>query len=553
MAARLPALLILITVSVAATLMWGWAGRPVALPDVPGGRLSCVSYSPFSEDELPSDPTAMVPRQRIADDLKLLSHYTNCVRTYSSMHGLAAVPELAAAQGMDVLLGIWIGNNHLDNALEIDAALAAAEAHPKAIRAIIVGNEVLLRRELTADQLMDTIRKVRARTTLPVTYADVWEFWMRNPKVAELTDFVTVHILPFWEDVPIAVERSQAHVSHILDEVRQVFPGRRILIGETGWPSAGRSREGAVPGAVNQARFVREFVVMARDKGMDYNLIEAFDQPWKRRNEGTVGGHWGIFDSLRTLKFPLTGPVSEFPSWPRYAALGTGLAVAAVVWLSLAGARLAAWRWLAVAVLAQATSAVLVLQWRSVLAGGIGPLGLASGIGGLLLAIGGAGLLLALALGARSCTAAHPASAPEVAGWLRAPRRATLAPAILLGGLRLAALFGAAAIAFKLALDPRYLDFPIFAYGLPAAAWLLFGMTEQDDGGRRPEEGWLAIVILLSVPVGLWREGLNIEAVAWNAIALALAWPARRWGWRELRRLWAGRPGGVEACRPQQP
>jgi Exo-beta-1,3-glucanase len=220
---RLAAIFIAITVSALATAIWGWAGRPLVLPDVADGRFSCLSYSPFSENELPSDPASVVPRQRIADDLALLSRHTNCVRTYSATHGLAAVAELADAHGMEVLLGIWIGNNRQENAREIDAALAAAESYPQAIRGIIVGNEVLLRRELPPDQLVDTIRQVRSRTELPVTYADVWEFWVRNPQIAEVTDFITVHVLPFWEDEPVAVHDAQKHLADILRDLRNTF------------------------------------------------------------------------------------------------------------------------------------------------------------------------------------------------------------------------------------------------------------------------------------------------------------------------------------------
>lgn len=548
MASRFLNLALFLAVAVAAANLWAWAGRPVALPDVPDGRLRCLSYSPFSENELPSDPESVVPRQRIAEDLKLLSGYTGCVRTYSALHGLSAVAELAAANGMEVLLGIWIGSNHADNAREIEAALAAAAAHPKAVRGIVVGNEVLLRRELTADQLMDVIRTVRAGTALPVTYADVWEFWLRNPQVAALTDFVTVHILPFWEDEPIGVDHAQAHLGAILDKVRQGFAGKPILIGETGWPSAGRSREGAVPGPLNQARFVREFVVMAGERGMDYNLIEAFDQPWKRRNEGTVGGHWGIFDAQRNPKFPLSGPVSDLPSWPLHALATTLLSAAFALWGVTTGRRLAPWRWAAVAALGHVAGAVFVFQIRNILAAGIGPAGLLLGLGGLALAAGGAAALLHRLTG--DGKPARPATVPELAAWLRRP--AAPGPGLWLGALRLATLFGAASVALKLALDPRYLDFPIFAYALPAAACLLLAPGGRETGERRPEEGWLAIVILLSVPVGLWREGVNLEAWAWNAIALAVAWPARRQAWREAARLVAPRRR-VEAGGAQQP
>ena len=120
----------------------------------------------------------------IDEDLRKLAPTTHCVRTYSSAQGLDAVADLAPEHDLDVLLGIWIAREPKDNAKEIEAGLRAAKAHPERIRAIVVGNEALLRREVTAAQLIDEIGKVRARTDVPLTYADVWEFWLKNPEVA---------------------------------------------------------------------------------------------------------------------------------------------------------------------------------------------------------------------------------------------------------------------------------------------------------------------------------------------------------------------------------
>ncbi len=186
-----------------------------------------------------------------------------------------------------------------------------------AIDAVIVGNEVLLRRELPAAALADYIGRVRAATTLPVTYADVWEFWLQNPELAGAVSFVTVHLLPYWEDEPMPIERAVDHVVSVLARVREAFPGKEVFIGEAGWPSKGRRREGAVPSRVNQARFVRELANAAAARGLRYNVIEGFDQPWKRRLEGTVGGFWGVLDADGREKFPLRGAVAEDPEWRR--------------------------------------------------------------------------------------------------------------------------------------------------------------------------------------------------------------------------------------------
>ena len=115
------------------------------------------------------------------------------------------------------------------------------------MRSVVVGNEVLLRGEMAAGDLAATIRAVKARVKVPVTYADVWEFWLRHRDVAAAVDFVTIHILPYWEDVPVAAGAAAAHVAAIHDRVVAAFPGKDVLIGEVGWPSAGRMRQGALP------------------------------------------------------------------------------------------------------------------------------------------------------------------------------------------------------------------------------------------------------------------------------------------------------------------
>src|SRR6202021_2219374 len=74
------------------------------------------------------------------------------------------------------------------------------------------------------------------------------------------------------------------------------FPGKEILIGETGWPSEGRMPDGALPSRTNQARIVSEMLDLAKRENIRINLIEAYDSLWKREGEGTVGGNGGLFD-----------------------------------------------------------------------------------------------------------------------------------------------------------------------------------------------------------------------------------------------------------------
>ena len=279
-----PLALLLISLGTIAAV-WAWLAAPVMLAVAPvasGAKLHCVSYAPFRGQQTPRDPELIVSDAQIAEDLAELAKISDCVRTYSVDNGLDKVPALAAKAGLKVLLGVWIGRDHAKNALLADIAISLARDHPGTVTAIVVGNEVLLRGDMIVSDLRDTIRSVKARVNVPVTYADVWEFWLRYREVASDVDFVTVHMLPYWEDVPPRAEDAAAHVDAIRQQVVAAFPGKEILIGETGWPSTGRMREGALPSPVNQARFLSEILERARRENFRVTVFEAYDEPWKR-------------------------------------------------------------------------------------------------------------------------------------------------------------------------------------------------------------------------------------------------------------------------------
>jgi exo-beta-1,3-glucanase (GH17 family) len=501
---------------------WHARGQPVALPDAGVDRLPCVSYAPYRlPGQTPFTKGFVVSPAQIDADLALLVKRTSCIRTYSVDQGLAAVPGLARKHGLRVLLGLWIGRDRAENERELARGLEVLRRDTDAIDAVIVGNEVLLRRELPAAALADYIRRVRAATTLPVTYADVWEFWLQNPEVADAASFVTVHMLPYWEDEPMPIERAVNHVVQTLARVRAAFPGRDVFVGEAGWPSKGRRREGAVPSLVNQARFVRELANAAAPQRMRYNVIEAFDQPWKRRLEGTVGGFWGVLDAAGREKFPLRGALIEDPSWRQ------GLVAAGLGALLFAFAGVAArsrWRGIVLLALAGAAlGAAAAAQREMIVAASRDAFELALGIA--FAAISAAATLLAalgLARWLEGRAPLSPAPAAAVAAWFNTNRSRFSATERLLGILRFALLFGAAATALALAFDPRYRDFPLAFAAPPAVA--LAALAWVAGASADVEERALAAVLAAAAPVIVLREGLaNADALAWAALCLALA------------------------------
>ena len=315
-------------------LWWWWPNRPVEIAGWTNAPLQSVSFAPYRPGQSPLTRTFPTPDQ-IEQDLKRLQGKVRSVRTYSAGENLEAVPQRAGKYGLKVWHGAWLNDNDKENFEQINLLIDHANRYPDTIERVIVGNEVLLRKDLTANQLRGYIRQVKSRVKQPVTYADVWEFWLRNPSLADEVDFITVHLLPYWEDEPIGLDRRdpngslriENHLLAIFKKVQERFPNKKIVIGETGWPSDGRMRSDARPGRVEQVRYFSIFRSLAEREHFDYNIVEAFDQYWKARQEGTVGAAWGLLDAQRNDKFQLGQPVSAEPHWRMLFAFSTMLSV----------------------------------------------------------------------------------------------------------------------------------------------------------------------------------------------------------------------------------
>jgi len=314
------------------------------------------AYSGYQRHQSPL--TADYPSlDELTGDVDLLAQYTNRLRTYSSLDNAAVVP-LAGFRGLKVTHGIWLDRDEEKNAREVAAGIQIARQY-KHVERLIVGNESLLRQDMKPDTLIPLLEQVRKATRKPVSTAEPWHVWLKYPELAKHVDFITVHLLPYHEGLP--VEKALDYAMQRYDELAKAFPRKKIVIGEIGWPSRGPVIEAAVASRANEALFIRSFLASERTLKLDYYIMEAIDQPWKMELEGWAGAYWGVFNADREPKFSLEGAVPRDIRWQSKAYNASLYAFAPML---LIGLLLGSWSfmgrlWLAILVQACVTTLVL--------------------------------------------------------------------------------------------------------------------------------------------------------------------------------------------------
>ncbi|MCX7103240.1 MAG: glycosyltransferase [Methylobacter sp.] len=317
------ALLVFINFSI-----WSYVNNPLQLQPWTKTTMG-VTFDPMRKQDTQTSDT-FPSEEDIDHDLSLLADKVHAVRTYSVLKGLDKIPELAAKYNLNTTVGAWIDGNLEKNRQEIETLIKVIRQNNPKILRVMVGNEVLLRAEITADQLIEYIREVKKNTWRPVSTSETWDVWIKHPELVAEVDFIAVHILPYWEG--IAAEDAVDYVFDRYHAVQQAYPNKPIVITEVGWPSDGQPFKHATASVSNQAKFLREFLNRADVEKVTYYIVEAFDQPWKMSLEGSAGAYWGIFNADREPKYPMDGDVIAMPNWEHWA---TGAAVFSVVLMGL--------------------------------------------------------------------------------------------------------------------------------------------------------------------------------------------------------------------------
>jgi exo-beta-1,3-glucanase (GH17 family)/cellulose synthase/poly-beta-1,6-N-acetylglucosamine synthase-like glycosyltransferase len=395
----LPSLLIAAAFALLTFALWAYLNRPAREPPWPS-LIQGFAFSPFRANE---DPTHLVlpTVDEIDSDLKLLEGKVRAVRTYSVQGTLAQIPELAERRDMNVAVGVWLDDHRAKNEQELQTAIGLADNHVNVVR-VFVGNEVLLRGDLPLAELERLLDRARDAIEQPVGTAETWNTWLSYPELVQHVDFIGVHLLPYWEGVPVdeAVEYSLAQFKRL----QKAYPHKPIVIAEIGWPSRGRTHASAVASDSNEALFLRRFLARAQQDKLTYYVMEAFDQPWKAYMEGAVGSYWGVYDVNRQPKFEFTAPIVRVPEWHVLAAISVAVSLLLlfVLYLNSEALRHRGRSFLALVVFAAGTLAVWVIydftqQYMTV--PGV--------ISGVLLLLGMLGVMLVLLAEAHEWAEAH--------------------------------------------------------------------------------------------------------------------------------------------------
>jgi len=257
-----------------------------------------LCFSPYAPGQGTGD---LLSEAQINRRLGIVAPHTKWVRSFSCTEGHELIPALARAQGLNTMVGAWIGQDRERNEREISSLLKLAA--DGLIDIATVGNEVLLRKELPEEELLGYIRRVKAALPghVPVGCVDAYYEFLDRPALTQACDVVLPNCYPFWEGVDIS--QAPYYLKHMYALVRNVAGSKKVIVAETGWPGQGQTVSAAVPSPENAMRYFIDTQDWARREGVEVFYFSSFDEPWKVGAEGDVGANWGLWDKDGKPKF----------------------------------------------------------------------------------------------------------------------------------------------------------------------------------------------------------------------------------------------------------
>ncbi|WP_336689872.1 MULTISPECIES: glycoside hydrolase family 17 protein [unclassified Chryseobacterium] len=254
-------------------------------------------FSLYEDGQKPGD---IISEEQVRRRMEILKPHTSWVRSFSCTEGNEHIPKIAKEFGMKTLVGAWLGNDPEINEREVEGLIKLAKEGFVDIAA--VGNEVMYRKDLSEDELLDFINRVKKEIPeIPVGYVDAYYEFTIKPRITEACDVILANCYPFWESCP--AENSLNYIKQMYEQAKQAANGKPVIISETGWPSKGEELKGAFPSEKNALDYFISTQLWYMDEEIDCFYFSSFDESWKIGPEGEVGAHWGIWDKHEKLKY----------------------------------------------------------------------------------------------------------------------------------------------------------------------------------------------------------------------------------------------------------
>ncbi len=260
-------------------------------------KIHGITFSPYIEGQ---GPGTQITEEQVRERLNYILPYVDWVRSFSCTEGNEQIPAIAKKSGLKTLVGAWLEGDRENNEKELVNAIKVAKDSHADILA--VGNEVLLRGELSEDELIDYIMRAKqAVPDVPVGYVDAYFKFVDHPRVTEACDVILANCYPFWESCP--AEYALLYMKDMYHRAVRAANGKKVIISETGWPNKGTSVGGAIPSEDNAMKYFIDTYRWAQEEGIEIFYFSSFDEAWKVDKEGDVGAYWGLWDEDGNLKY----------------------------------------------------------------------------------------------------------------------------------------------------------------------------------------------------------------------------------------------------------
>jgi len=260
-------------------------------------RVHGVCFSPYLEGQ---GPGVQISAEQIENRLDLIKTNLNWVRSFSCTEGNELIPQIASEKGLKTMVGVWLDDDLENNEKELNSAIQIAQNGHANILA--VGNEVLLRGDLSEEQLIEYIQRAKnALSNVDVGYVDAYFKFEDYPRVTEACDVILANCYPFWEGCP--ANYALLYMKDMYRRAVKAAKGKQVIISETGWPNQGSAERGALPSYENAAKYFIETYLWAAEENVDIFYFSSFDETWKVADEGDVGANWGLWDKEGKLKY----------------------------------------------------------------------------------------------------------------------------------------------------------------------------------------------------------------------------------------------------------